>query len=178
MREGVHFVYYIAKQLAMHKLCEERSSTRDLESYPFVMRFLTFSFHNNHGLSNDDLDLPGLFSIKISRDDLVCDFNDAIIAKNPNDFPGISAHKLSLWKWNRREDKISDPDLDDQKQGTHPTRFSGKELPTQSSYISSSKLPVSGSRVSFSNYAYLLTVLSSLKPLPLVSETRVSFSNQ
>ena len=30
---------------------------------------------------------------------------------------------------------------------------------------------------SFSSCAYLLTVLSSLKPLPLVSETLISFSN-
>ena len=38
--------------------------------------------------------------------------------------------------------------------------------------------PVSETRVSFSNFSYLLTVLSSLKFLQLlVSETRVSFSN-
>ena len=37
--------------------------------------------------------------------------------------------------------------------------------------------PGKETRISFSNYANLLTVLSSLKPLLLVSETRVLFSN-
>ena len=139
--------------------------------------------------------------VTIDRSQYCRDLKDAIKAKNPNSDP----RQFQLWKVN-----IPIGEDDDVPEMEEPSRISmGKKI---SDYFGTESFPdtisimvknlgkynsfrfnhaylltvlsslkllhlVSETRVSFFNYAYLLTVLSSLKLLHLVSETRVSFSN-
>ena len=100
----------------------------------------------------------------------------------PNKLKGIDPNQLMLWKRvittkESKNLKLSELEDDDQLDATWKIgKYFTGDPPNERIHIVVVP-PGSETRVSFSNYAYLLTVLSSLKPLPPVSETRVSFAN-
>ena len=116
------------------------------------------------------------FPIEISGEKTVGVLKKFIHAENPNSFRGIDARTLQLWEWNRAEE-VHDSELGSQNQlsvrkALNQVFKNGTPNPELVHIIikAPSTCPV------FTNYAYLLTVLSSLKLPLLVSETRIRFS--
>ena len=114
------------------------------------------------------------FAIEISPDQTVSVLQKAIIAQNSVRFQGIDTRKVVLWQ----------AEIPDNGKAISSFNLAGATKLRLSFQINKYFIrdPPQGhihvvTRVSFSNYAYFLTVLSSLKPLPPVSETRVSFLN-
>src|SRR6266542_4734631 len=84
------------------------------------------------------------FSVKISRDEPISELKDAIKAKKQNDFAGIDADRLKLWKVSipdDRDDLLNNPTLQDELLATRDIEEYWPEKPPKKHIHVIVKLP-------------------------------------